>query len=190
MENIIGWLLSLLPAMVGLHKWVFPKFTEYASSLMSEGGVFNTILGGLIKLIVTVVRLPYFLVTLISNIPLNIFKLFSKFMLDFRYLAIISMVLSDYFSNLFESIFLIVGVVTIKIGVIIVKWGKGFLENVQQNNVNELKEILSNNVGNLPPCMVDVMGYMHIVENIGMLVSALVFCGVINIIYAYVFKIK
>lgn len=190
MENIVGWLLSLLPAMVGLHKWVLPKLTEYASSLMSSGGVISTIFGAIIKLLVNIVRLPYFLVDLISHIPLNIFKLFSKFMLDFRYLAIISMVLSEYFSNLFETIFLIVGVVTIKIGVIIVKWGKDFLANMQQNNVSELKEILTNNVGNLPPCMVDVMGYMHIVENVGMLVTSLIFCGVINIIYSYVLKIK
>lgn len=190
MSEIVSWLLSLLPAFVGLHKWVFPKLTEYASSLMSEGGIFSTILGAIIKLIVNIARFPYFLVQLISHIPLNLFKIFSKFMLDYRYLAVISMVLSNYFSNLFENIFLIVGVVTIKLGVIIVKWGKSFIDNMQQNNVNELKEILSNNVGNLPPCMVDVMGYMHIVQNVGMLVSSLVFVGVINIIYSFVLKIK
>lgn len=190
MSAVISWLLSLLPAAVGLHKWVFPKLTEWASSLMSEGGILNTILGSLIKLVVNVVRLPYFLVELISHIPLNLFKIFSKFMMDYRYLAVISMVLSNYFSNLFENIFLIVGVVTIKLGVIIVKWGKSFIANMQQNNVNELKDILANNVGNLPPCMVDVMGYMHIVQNVGMLVSSLVFVGVINIIYSFVLKMK
>lgn len=190
MDEIVSWLLSLLPAIVGLHKWVFPKLTEYASSLMSEGGIFSTILGAIIKLIVNIVRFPYFLVQLISHIPLNLFKIFSKFMLNYRYLAVISMVLSNYFSNLFENIFLIVGVVTIKLGVIIVKWGKSFIDNMQQNNVNELKDILANNVGNLPPCMVDVMGYMHIVQNVGMLVSSLVFVGVINIIYSFVLKIK
>lgn len=190
MENIVGWLLSLLPAIFGFHKWVLPKLSEYAASLASSGGVFSTILSAIIKLLVAVVKLPSMFVELMASLPLNIFKLFSKFMLNYRYLAIISMVLSDYFSNLMENIFLVVGVVSIKVALVFVKWGKHFIDSAPQNNIGELKTILGSNVGSLPPCMVDVMGYLHFVENIGMLVSTLLFCGVINIIYSFFFKVK
>lgn len=190
MENIVGWFLSLLPAIFGFHKWVLPKLSEYATSLASSGGLISTIFAAILKLILTIVKLPMFFVELISRLPGDIFKLFSKFMLNYRYLAIISMVLSEYFSNLMENIFLIVGVVSIKIALVIVKWGKTFIENAPQNNINELKTILGDSVSSLPPCMVDVMGYMHIVENIGMLVSTLIFCGIVNIIYAFFIKVK
>ena len=190
MENIVGWFLSLLPAVFGFYKWVFPKLSEYATSLFSSGGVIATILGAVIKLFLLIVKLPMLLVDLISRIPLDIFKLFTKFMMNYRYLAIISMVLSNYFSNLIENIFLIVGVVSIKIALILVKWGKTFIDNMQQNNAAELKTILGDSVGSLPPCMIDVMGYMHVVQNIGMLVTTLIFCGVVKIIYAFVIKVK
>lgn len=190
MDGIMGWLLSLLPAIFGFHKWVLPKLSEFATSLASSGGIFSTLLAAVLKLFLLVAKLPMMFVELMARLPGDIFKLFSKFMMQYRYLAIISMVLSEYFSNLMENIFLIVGVVSIKIALILVKWGKAFIESAPQNNLNELKTILGDSVGSLPPCMVDVMGYMHIVENIGMLVSTLIFCGIVNIIYAFFIKVK
>lgn len=190
MDSVIGWFLSLLPAIFGFHKWVLPKLSEFAASLSSSGGIISTILAAIIKLFLLVVKLPSMFVELMARLPGDIFKLFSKFMLNYRYLAIISMVLSEYFSNLMENIFLIVGVVSIKFALLLVKWGKSFIENAPQNNIAELKTILGDSVGSLPPCMVDVMGYMHVVENIGMLVSTLVFCGIVNIIYSFFIKVK
>lgn len=190
MDGIMGWLLSLLPGVWGFNKWVLPKLSEFAVSLSSSGGVFSTLLGAVLKIFVTIVKLPSMLVELVASLPGNIFKLFSKFMLNYRYLAIISMVLSEYFSNLMENIFLIVGVVSVKIALVFVKWGKTFIENAPQNNLNELKNLMGDSVASLPPCMIDVMGYMHIVENIGMLVSTFIFCGIVNIIYSFVIRAK
>ena len=190
MDEIVGWALSLFPAILGFHKWVLPKLSEYAVSLSSSGGIISSIFAVIIKVFLAIVKLPMMFVELISRLPGDIFKLFSKFMLNYRYLAIISMVLSEYFSNLMENIFLIVGVVSIKIALLVVKWGKAFIDSVPQNNINELKTIMGDSVGSLPPCLVDVMGYMHFVENIGMLVSTLIFCGVVNIVYAFFLKVK
>lgn len=190
MDEIVGWSLSLFPAILGFYKWVLPKLSEYAVSLGSSGGIISTIFAVVLKIFLAIVKLPMLLVELVSRLPGDIFKLFSKFMLNYRYLAIISMVLSEYFSNLIENIFLIVGVVSIKIALVIVKWGKDFIASVPQNNLNELKTIMGNSVESLPPCLVDVMGYMHFVENIGMLVSTLIFCGVLNIIYSFIIKVK
>lgn len=190
MEQVVGWCLSIFPAILGFHKWLLPKLSEYAVSLASSGGVISTILAAIIKLVLFVVKLPMMFVDLISRLPGDIFKLFAKYMRHYRFLAIISMVLSEYFSNLMENIFLIVGVVSIKIALVLVKWGKAFIDSVPQNNINELKTIMGDAAGSLPPCLVDVMGYMHFVENIGMLVSTLIFCGVVNIVYAFFLKVK
>ena len=98
------------------------------------------------------------------------------------------MVLSQYFTNLIEKIFLVVGAVSIKIALIFIKWGKDFFMNLGENHTEELKTVLGDSVAQLPPCMVDVMGYMHLVENIGMLVTTLIFVGIVKLIFRFIVK--
>lgn len=100
----------------------------------------------------------------------------------------IMFVLSAFFPTLAEKIFMIVGAVAMKLAIVMVRWGSNVLSNAPENNVQELYTILGTTVDGIPHCFIDILGYCHLVENLGMIISTAVFCGIYNLIKYFYFK--
>ena len=52
----------------------------------------------------------------------------------------------------------------------------------------ELQQIMGESIDSLPPCIVDIMGYMHFVEDVGMLITTAVFIGIYNLVTYFFFR--
>lgn len=92
-------------------------------------------------------------------------------------LVFISLLVSSFFPTILEKIFLVVGAVGMKIFLYFFKIGKNIftaaLEDAGSEGgvVDEFRDAVLGSFDELPPCMVNVMGYVHLIENIGMLVT-------------------
>ena len=100
----------------------------------------------------------------------------------------ITFVLSAFCPTLFEKLMMIIGAVSVKIALVLVKWGSKVIDNMQENNVDEFYAIMGESIDSLPPCFIDVLGYCHLVEDIGIIVSTAIFCGIYNLIKHFYFK--
>lgn len=96
--------------------------------------------------------------------------------------------LSIFAPTIFEKIFLIIGAVFAKIGLMFLKWSTSMIEGMDENNTDTLFEILGSSADSLPPCMIDILGYLHMIENFGMIISTLIFIGLYNLIKHFYFK--
>ena len=92
-------------------------------------------------------------------------------------LVFFSLLISSYFPTILEKIFLLVGAVGMKIFLYFFKIGKNVftmaLEDVGSEGgvVDEFREAVLGSFDELPPCMINVMGYVHLIENLGMLIT-------------------
>lgn len=100
----------------------------------------------------------------------------------------IMFVLSAFFPTVAEKIFMIVGAVAMKLAIVMVRWGSKVIENAPENNLDELYTILGTTVDNVPHCFIDILGYCHLVEDMGMIISTAIFCGIYNLIKYFYFK--
>lgn len=184
---VIGWLLTLLPIIWALVSKVIPKFIPAVIAMAGRTGVIAIICSVIVKIYQFVLGIPAFFVGVFKGagffgavfyVIRYILSLFFRFPVVMGF----TLVMGQYFPTLIEKVFLVVGAVSIKIALLFVRWGKGFVDGLQQNNMADLHAALGNSLDSLPPCIVDIMGYMHFVEDVGMLISTAVFIGIYNLV--------
>lgn len=100
----------------------------------------------------------------------------------------ITFILSAFVPTLFEKIFMIIGAVSLKLGIIMVGWASNFMKAMPENNTQELYDILGTSIDQIPHCFIDILGYCHLVEDLGMLISTAIFVGIYNLIKYFYFK--
>lgn len=100
----------------------------------------------------------------------------------------ITFLLSAFCPTIFEKLMMIVGAVSIKIALVMVKWASGMMTSMPENNTQELYTILGDTIDALPPCFIDVLAYCHLVEDLGIIISTAIFCGIYNLIKYFYFK--
>lgn len=92
-------------------------------------------------------------------------------------LVFFSLVISSFFPTILEKVFLVVGAVCMKIFLYFFKIGKNVFTSAledaggQGGVVDEFREAVLGSFDDLPPCMVNVMGYLHLLEDLGMIVT-------------------
>lgn len=100
----------------------------------------------------------------------------------------ITALISAFCPTIFEKLFLVVGAVFAKLGLMFLKWSTSMISGMDENNTEELFSILGDSASNLPPCMIDILGYLHMIEDLGMIISTLIFIGLYNLIKHFYFR--
>lgn len=106
-------------------------------------------------------------------------------------LLFLSLLGSAYFPTVLEKMFLLVGAATMKVFLSIFKIGKNVFQSAVNNvgqggAVNEFKDAILGSFDQLPPCFISVMGYVHFIEDLGMLVTTatlLIIVSVFRVVY-------
>lgn len=191
--TICAWLLNLLPVLWFVASKVFPRIIPALVAVMKNGGVIATILGVFVGVYKWVKHLSISLLAIklgsgFFGKIFTVIRFFLNFMFRFPIIAGITLVLSQIFPTVYERIFLVVGAVSIKIALSIFGNVMRLINDSAENNVDALNTILGESLDQLPPCMVDVMGYMHLVEDVGLLVSMAILIMVYNFVTAFAFK--
>lgn len=196
MPAVIGLLLNVLPLIWWFGSKSLPKLVPAIFSVAGRAGIIGTICAVVVKIVNIFKGFPLFAVGLFAGKGVlgHIFSAI-RFMLNlgfkFPVIIFISLFLGQYFPNILEKIFLVIGAVAIKVALIFVRWGKGFMDDLaSQSNLAQLKETLGNDLEMLPPCMIDVLGYMHIAEDIGIIISTLTFLGIYNLVRHFFLKYR
>lgn len=92
-------------------------------------------------------------------------------------LMFFSLVVSSMFPTILEKIFLVVGAVGMKIFLYFFKIGKTVFTSTLESAggeggvVDEFRDAVLGSFDELPPCMINVMGYLHVIEDLGMIVT-------------------
>lgn len=190
---IMGWIVPLLPVIWWLARSFLPKLVPSLVTLMGRGGVIAAILSVLVGIYKWFKHLSIVLLAIkLGSGPLG--RIFSaiRWILNvtFKFPVImgLTLVLSQIFPGLLERIFLIVGALSVKIGLVVFGNVMRLINDSAENNTEQLTAIIGQSVDQLPPCLVDVMGYMHLVEDIGLIVSTAILIMVYNFVTAFAFK--
>lgn len=191
--TICAWLLNLLPILWFVASKVFPRVIPALVAMMKNGGIIATILGVFVGVYKWVKHLSIALLAIklgsgFFGKIFTVIRFFLNFMFRFPIIAGITLVLSQIFPTVYERIFLVVGAVSIKIALSIFGNVMRLINDSAENNVEALNTILGESIDQLPPCMVDVLGYMHLVEDVGLLVSTAILIMVYNFVTAFAFK--
>lgn len=191
--TICSWVISFLPIIWWLCSKAFPRIIPALVAMMGKGGVIAAILGAIVGIYKWVKHLSIVLLAIkLGSGPLG--KIFSaiKWILNFAFkfpvIMGITLVGSQIFPGLLERIFLLVGAVSIKIALVLFGNVMSLINSSSENNTAVLNTIIGESVDQLPPCMIDVMAYMHIVEDVGLLVSTAILIMVYNFVTAFAFK--
>lgn len=195
MSVVIGWLIPLLPLVWSFVVKVLPKFVPSIISVAGRAGVIGTICAILVKIYQFLIGVPVWIGSLFKGAgPIGaifiVIRLIVSLFMRFPVVMGFTLLISQYYENILEKIFLTVGAMSIKVALIFVKWGKHFIDNMKENNIVELKELLGESIDGLPPCTVDVMGYLHFVEDVGMLVTTLIFVGIYKLVTHFFFRYR
>lgn len=93
-------------------------------------------------------------------------------------LLMISLVTSVIFPTILEKIFLTVGAVVLHIFLWVFKMGKNVFLGAMQSAgsdggsaVDEFRNAVLDSFDALPPCMVEIFGYLHLIEDLGLIVT-------------------
>lgn len=190
---IMGWIVPLLPVIWWFARKALPRLVPALVAMMGKGGVIAAILGAIVGIYKWVKHLSIVLLAIkLGSGPLG--KIFSaiRWILNvtFKFPVImgLTLVLSQVFPGLLERIFLIVGALSVKIGLVIFGNVMDLINDSAENNMDQLNTIVGSSVDQLPPCLVDVMGYMHLVEDIGLIISTAILIMVYNFVTAFAFK--
>lgn len=190
---LMGWIVPLLPIIWWIAAKAFPRIIPALIALMGKGGVIAAILSAIVGIYKWVKHLSIVLLAIkLGAGPLG--RIFSaiRWILNvtFKFPVImgLTLVLSQVFPGLLERIFLIVGSLSVKIGLMIFGNVMSLLNDSAENNIDQLNEIIGDSAAQLPPCLVDVMGYMHIVEDIGLIISTAILIMIYNFVTAFAFK--
>ena len=214
MASVIGWLLILLPLVWKIVAKAFPALFRLIGKVAGKGKTFvgpvpTTIgsafkFGGILSGIMMILskmwgwmtRLPGWLRILFGTGGLlwPIRWILNFIVMGFKkpILVVISLVVSSFFPTILEKIFLVFGAVTLKVFLLFFRLGKAvFLGAVNSSSggtgtVDTLKQLIFDSFDELPPCMVRVMGYLHLIEDLGIYMSTitlLVIVSVFKVVY-------
>lgn len=191
LATVLGWLINLLPLIWFVVSKGFPAMLKGLTAASSRAGLWGKICGALVAIYWFIRRLPItFLKIKLGTGALG--KIFSaiRWILNFGFrfpvIMFITLVGSQIFPSLLEKIFLLVGALCVKIGLML--FGKIMAAMEDVNNMEEITAVVGNSLDNFPPCMLDVMAYMHIVEDIGLIVSTYVLIMTWNLVTSLAFK--
>ena len=159
---IMGWIVPLLPVIWWFARKALPRLVPALVAMMGKGGVIAAILGAIVGIYKWVKHLSIVLLAIkLGSGPLG--KIFSaiRWILNvtFKFPVImgLTLVLSQVFPGLLERIFLIVGALSVKIGLVIFGNVMDLINDSAENNMDQLNTIVGSSVDQLPPCLVDVM---------------------------------
>ncbi|MBR3073600.1 hypothetical protein [Fibrobacter sp.] len=157
----IGAVLLVLTRIWG---WL-SRFPAFLKGLFDVGGVFG-FLRPLLEFIVGMFKTPV--------------------------LVFFSLLISSYFPTILEKFFLLVGATGMRLFLFFFKIGKNVFtsmsSSIGQNGgpLDEYRDAVLGSFDELPPCFVSVMGYLHLLENLGMLVTTatlLLLVSVFRVVY-------
>ena len=190
MPVVIGWLISLLPLIWAFVSKALPKLIPSLISVAGRGGAIALIASVIVKIYSFIVGLPGWLIGVYGKggilfTVIMVIRIIIRNIAKFPVIVGLTLLMGQYYPTIFEKIFLVVGALSIKLALIFVGWGKSFIDSLQQNNTAELNQILGDSLNSLTPCMVDIMGYMHFVEDVGFIVTTAVFVGIYNLVWAF-----
>ena len=191
--TVLSWVVSFLPIIWWVASKGFPKIIPALMAVMGKGGVIAAILGAIVGIYKWVKHLSIALLAIkLGAGPLG--RIFSaiKWILNFAFkfpvIMGITLVGSQIFPGLLERIFLLVGAVSVKIALVLFGNVMRLINSSAENNTEMLNTVIGDSIDQLPPCLVDVMAYMHVVEDIGLLVSTAILIMVYNFVTAFAFK--
>ena len=191
LATVMGWLVNVLPLIWFLAVKGFPALVKAATAMAGRTGILAKICGAIVAVYWFIRRLPItFLKIKLGTGVLG--KIFSaiRWMLNFGFkfpvVLFITLVGSQIFPGLLEKIFLLVGALCVKIGLML--FGKIMSAMEDTNNMEQVTAIVGDSLDQFPPCMLDVMAYMHIVEDIGLIVSTYVLIMTWNLVTSFAFK--
>lgn len=190
MGTVVLNILTLIPLLLPIFRKILPKIMPKLAALlgglgslggvMAKGGVIAAIVAFISKIWGFIARFPLWLKGLFAFggklyfIRWALVAIVFFFKHPLGWFAIL--VLSAFFPVILEKIFLVVGVVLLKIFVVIFRMGKTAINGVAASGgglsvVDEFRDNLIGSLDAFPPCMLEVMGYLHIIEDLGMFFS-------------------
>lgn len=202
MGTVIGWILMLAPLLLPLLKKVLPKlFTKLGvllggllggAAVGGKVGVFAKIVGALAFLFSWLKRFPGWLKGLFAvGGVLHFLRVIVVYLLcvvKTPILLLIMLVTSAFFPTFVEKIFLVVGSVVLRIFLWFFKLGKNvFLTALEDagsdggSAVDEFRDAVLTSFDELPPCMVEIMGYLHLVEDLGIIVTTATILALVSV---------
>lgn len=191
MSAVIGFLLNVLPLIWYLCSKAAPGIFKGITAMAGKTGILAKICGAIVAIYWFVRRLPiaFLKIKLGTGVLGHIFtaiRWILNSMWRFPVIMFLTLVLSQVFPSLLEKIFLIVGALAIKIGVML--FGTVMKSIEDMDNSSELTAIIGDSLDNWPPCLMDVLGYLHIVEDLGMIITTLVLIMTYNLVSSLAFK--
>lgn len=214
MSAVVGWLIILGPLLLKLGSKLLPKIGKGVSKVGGKGGPWiapGTTIGstyahsGLLGVIIFFLarmwgwlsKFPGWLKTLFGEGgKLYFIHRFFLWVVTFfknPIILVASLVTSVIFPTILEKIFLCVGAVVLKIFMFFFKIGKsafmGAMRTAAQdggNALDEFRDAILGSFDELPPCMIQVMGYLHLVEDLGIImtcISVLIIVSVFKTVY-------
>ena len=154
--TICSWVISFLPIIWWIASKGFPKIIPAIMAMMGKGGVIAAILGAIVGIYKWVKHLSIVLLAIkLGSGPLG--KIFSaiKWILNFAFkfpvIMGITLVGSQIFPGLLERIFLLVGAVSIKIGLVLFGNVMKLINNSAENNTGLLNTVIGESADQLPP---------------------------------------
>ena len=205
MATAIGWLLTLGPLVFALLKKVIPKLLPKiqallggllgsgAGSAVTRGGILGAVGLFLSRIWGWLQRFPAWLKTLFAvGGTLHFVRNILIFLLNFAKTPIllgIALVTSSIFPTFVEKIFLVVGAVVLHIFLFVFKLGKNvFLGALNEAGasgtggvLDEFRDSVMGSFDALPPCMVDIMGYLHLVEDLGLIITTATLLALVSV---------
>lgn len=188
---VISWLVNLLPVIWFLANKAMPGLFKEVTVLAGRAGLVGKICGAIVWVYWFVRRLPisFLKIKLGNGVLGKIFlgiRVILSMMGKFPVIMFITLVGSQIFPGLLEKCFLIIGAIAIKI---VMKLFTHVMDAMEDyNNMDMLNQIVGDSLDNMPPCLIDVLGYMHIVEDIGMIIGTLVLIITYNFVSSIAFK--
>ena len=189
MSAVIGLLLNFLPLLI----YVFKKAPILKTLVATSGktGLFASIAGVLMAIYHFVKSIPIFLlkVRLGNGLLGHIFSAIRVLLncsFNFPVIVVFTLVMSQVFPSLLEHLFLIVGAIALKVGIMI--FSKVMASMEESSNIDTLNQIIGNSADNLPPCMIDMLAYLHVIEDLGLIITTAVVVLTYNIVTAFAFK--
>ena len=191
MGTVVSTLLIILPILLPLVGKVLPKIAPKlaglfggaaAGSVIAKGGFFAGVLELLSKIWKVVGRFPKFLVGLFAQGgKLYFIRVALEFILGaFKSPVILFFGLlgSAFFPTILEMFFLLVGAAMMKIFIFFFGIVKKLFVDMSSSDggagvLDEFRQAIYGSFGDLPPCMVQTMGYVHLLEDLGMIVSCM-----------------
>lgn len=187
MGTLVATLLTLLPLLIPLISRVLPKVAPKlaglfggaaAGSVVARGGFFAGIISLLSMIWGVVGKFPKWFVGLFeAGGKLYFIRAALEFLLvSFKspIVLFIGLLLSSIFPTILEKLFLLIGAAMMHIFVFFFGIAKKLFTDMSAAEggspaIDQFKEAVLGSFQSLPPCMVQTMGYIHFLEDLGMI---------------------